>query len=57
MRAIDRSIAIGNWLKYSQPEMGNDVYVCRVFSDYGEDYIDRTFTTTDDYINRTYSIS
>jgi len=42
---------INNWLNYWKPEMGNDVYVYRVFS---EDF-DETFTSTNEYIAWMYS--
>jgi peptidoglycan hydrolase CwlO-like protein len=42
---------INNWLNYWKPEMGSDVYVYRVFSD----YIDKTFTSTSEYITWMYS--
>ncbi|MEM2944622.1 MAG: transglutaminase-like domain-containing protein [Methanomassiliicoccales archaeon] len=38
---------INNWLNYWKPGMGNDVRVCRVFSD----YMDRTFSSTNEYIS------
>ena len=47
----DISQEINNWLNYWKPEMGNDVYVDRIFSD----YIDKTFTSTNDYISWMYS--
>ena len=47
----DVAVEINNWLNYWKPTMGNDVYVYRVFSD----YIDRSFTSTDEYITWMYS--
>jgi hypothetical protein len=46
---------INNWLDYWKPSTGNDVYVHRVFSDFGSGYIDRTFASTDEYINWMYN--
>jgi peptidoglycan hydrolase CwlO-like protein len=45
------STEIDNWLDYWKPEIGNDVYVDLVFSD----YIHETFISTDDYIAWMYS--
>jgi len=42
---------INNWLNYWKPYMGSDVYVSRVFSD----YLDKTFTSTNEYITWMYS--
>jgi len=42
----DVTTEINNWLDYWKPEMGTDVYVDEVFSD----YISRTFASTDEYI-------
>ena len=47
----DITTEINNWLNYWKPEMGSDVYVDRVFSD----YIDKTFTSTSEYISWMYS--
>lgn len=47
----DISTEIDNWLDYWKPEMGYDVYVYSIFSD----YIHETFTSTDDYITWMYS--
>ena len=47
----DIAVEVSNWLNYWKPMMGNDVYVYRVFSD----YIDRPFTSTDEYITWMYS--
>lgn len=47
----DISTEIDNWLSYWEPEMGIDVYVDFVFSD----YIHETFVSTDDYIAWMYS--
>jgi hypothetical protein len=46
---------INNWLNYWKAGMGNDVHVYRVFSDFGLGYIDRTFASTDEYINWMYN--
>ena len=48
---IDISTEIDNWLNYWKPEIGNDVYVDLVFSD----YIHKTFVSTDDYTAWMYS--
>lgn len=45
------SMEIDNWLDYWKPEMGYDVYVYSIFSD----YIHETFASTDDYITWMYS--
>lgn len=42
---------INNWLNYWKSDMGNDVYVHRVFSD----YMDRPFSSTSEYISWMYS--
>jgi len=42
----DISTEINNWLNYWKPQMGSDVYVDLVFSD----YIHKTFVSTDAYI-------
>jgi hypothetical protein len=47
----DITIEINNWLNYWRPYMGSDVYVGRIFSD----YIDKTFTSTNEYITWMYS--
>ncbi len=47
----DIAVGINNWLNYWKPIMGNDVYVYRVFSD----YIDKYFTSTNEYITWMYS--
>lgn len=47
----DVSTEINNWLDYWKPEMGSDVYVDLVFSD----YIQKTFTSTNEYIAWMYS--
>ena len=47
----DISTEINNWLDYWKPEMGEDVYVNLVFSD----YIHETFTSTSEYITWMYS--
>jgi hypothetical protein len=47
----DITTEINNWLNYWKPYMGSDVYVSRVFSD----YIDKTFTSTNEYITWMYS--
>jgi len=47
----DVSQEINNWLNYWKPKMGNDVYVNRIFSD----YIDETFSSTNEYISWMYS--
>ena len=41
----DVSTEINNWLTYWKPQMGNDVRVDRVFSD----YLDKTFSSTSEY--------
>jgi hypothetical protein len=45
------STEINNWLDYWKPEMGKDVYVDSVFSD----YINRTFTSTSEYLDWMYN--
>jgi cell division protein FtsB len=47
----DITTEINNWLNYWKPQMGSDVYVARVFSD----YIDKTFASTNEYIAWMYS--
>ena len=47
----DITTEINNWLDYWKPQMGSDVYVSRVFSD----YIDKTFASTNEYIAWMYS--
>ena len=47
----DTAIEVHNWLNYWKPQMGSDVYVARVFSD----YIDKTFASTNEYIAWMYS--
>jgi predicted nuclease with TOPRIM domain len=47
----DISSEINNWLNYWEPQMGGDVYVDLVFSD----YIHKTFTSTADYLSWMYS--
>jgi hypothetical protein len=47
----DITTEINNWLNYWKPYMGSDVYVSRVFSD----YLDKTFTSTNEYITWMYS--
>jgi len=47
----DITTEINNWLNYWKPWMGSDVHVTRVFSD----YIDKTFTSTNEYISWMYS--
>ena len=47
----DITTEINNWLDYWKPQMGNDVYVSLVFSD----YIEETFASTSEYINWMYS--
>lgn len=47
----DITTEINNWLSYWKPTMGDDVHVSRVFSD----YVDRTFTSTNEYIAWMYS--
>jgi prefoldin subunit 5 len=47
----DITTEINNWLNYWKPYMGSDVYVSRIFSD----YIDKTFTSTNEYITWMYS--
>lgn len=42
----DVATEINNWLDYWKPQLGNDAYVHRVFSN----SIDRTFSSTSDYI-------
>ena len=42
---------INGWWDYWKAEMGDDVYVDSLFSD----YIHETFTSTDDYITWMYS--
>ena len=49
--ARDINKEIGNWLNYWKPEMGGDVYVYRVFSD----YLDREFESTSEYLQWMYS--
>jgi len=49
----DITTEINNWLNYWKPQMGSDVYVVRVFSD----YIDKKFTSTSEYISWMYSRS
>jgi len=49
----DITTEINNWLNYWKPQMGSDVYVDRVFSD----YIDKKFTSTSEYISWMYSRS
>lgn len=46
---VSKNIAteINNWLNYWKPQMGNDVRVYRVFSD----YMDQTFASTTEYIS------
>jgi len=46
---VSKNIAteINNWLNYWKPQMGNDVRVYRVFSD----YMDQTFASTAEYIS------
>lgn len=43
----DLSTEINNWLNYWKPELGNDVYVYRLFAN----YIDKTFASTSEYIS------
>jgi len=38
---------INNWLNYWKPQLGNNIYVYRVFSD----YIDETFNSTEEYLD------
>ena len=45
------SAEINDWLDYWKPEMGYDVYVYSIFSDYTHE----TFTSTDGYITWMYS--
>jgi len=47
----DITTEINNWLNYWKPYMGSDVYVSRIFSD----YLDKTFTSTNEYITWMYS--
>jgi len=47
----DVATEINNWLNYWRKEMGSDVHVSRVFSD----YMDKTFTSTNEYITWMYS--
>jgi len=47
----DISTETNNWLDYWKPEMGEDVYVNLVFSD----YVHETFTSTADYLSWMYS--
>ena len=47
----DITTEINNWLNYWKPYMSSEVYVSRVFSD----YIDKTFTSTNEYITWMYS--
>lgn len=47
----DIAAEINNWLNYWKSEMGSDVHVTRVFSD----YIDKTFDSTDDYVAWMYN--
>jgi chaperonin cofactor prefoldin len=47
----DITTEINKWLNYWKPQMGSDVYVARVFSD----YIDKTFASTNEYIAWMYS--
>lgn len=42
----DISTGINNWLDYWKPQMGSDVRVERVFSD----YIDKSFSSTSEYV-------
>jgi len=42
----DISTEINNWLNYWKPQLGSNVYVRRVFSD----YMNKTFESTDEYI-------
>lgn len=44
---------IDSWLKYWKPVMGSDVHVSRVFSD----YMDKSFTSTQEYLEWMYSRS
>ena len=50
MDQIDVETEINNWLEYWKPQLGRDVYVKRVFSD----YMDKTFGSTDEYISWMY---
>jgi len=47
----DITTEINNWLDYWKPQMGNDVYVSLVFSD----YIKETFVSTSEYLSWMYS--
>jgi len=47
----DITTEINNWLDYWKPSMGSDVYVYRVFSD----YMDKTFSSTSEYLVWMYS--
>jgi|GEM_PF-776981 peptidoglycan hydrolase CwlO-like protein len=47
----DINVEINSWLNYWKPQMGGDVHVTRVFSD----YIDKTFTSTSEYLAWMYS--
>ena len=47
----DITTEINNWLNYWKPQMGQDVFVHRVFSD----YIDKTFSSTNEYTVWMYS--
>jgi predicted nuclease with TOPRIM domain len=46
----DISAEITSWLNYWKPQMGNDVRVYRVFSD----YMDQTFSSTNEYTSWMY---
>lgn len=46
----DISTEIDNWLNYWKPQMGSDVRVYRVFSD----YMDQTFSSTSEYTSWMY---
>lgn len=47
----DISTEINNWLNYWKPEMGSDVHVDRVFSN----YLDKSFSSTSEYTSWMYS--
>ncbi|MEM2522791.1 MAG: AN1-type zinc finger domain-containing protein [Candidatus Bathyarchaeia archaeon] len=47
----DISTEVNNWLNYWMRDMGNDVRVYRVFAN----YIDKTFSSTSEYISWMYS--